>query len=66
MDRSTGDDASSLVLVGGWNEPQGSNGPLTAIGIHYTDRDPDEWERLVQERGTIDLPPDIRDNLRVA
>ena len=59
IDRSSADDAASLTLVGGWSEPEGAAGPLTGLVIHYTDRDPDEWGQLVQDRGTIDLPPDL-------
>jgi hypothetical protein len=59
-DRSSGMDAASLVLVGGWDEPHGKQGPLTGIAIHYTDHDPAEWDKLVQARGTIDLPPHLR------
>jgi hypothetical protein len=59
MDRSSADAAASLTLVGGWSAPQGAARPLTGLIIHYTDRDPEEWERLVRERGTIDLPPDL-------
>jgi hypothetical protein len=59
-DRSSGMDAASLVLVGGWDEPHGKQGSLTGIAIHYTDHDPAGWDKLVQARGTIDLRPQLR------
>lgn len=60
MDRSSGHAHESLMLMGGLHEPQGKAGPLNGIIVHNTDHDPDEWAALVQERGTIDLPPGFR------
>lgn len=65
MDRATGQDEASLTLIGGFHEPEGKDGPLTAIAIFYMDRDPAEWEELVRDRGTIDLPPELRRASRV-
>jgi hypothetical protein len=60
LDRATGHGDASLTLIGGFDEPQGKEGPLTGIAIFYTTRDAAEWAELVQERGTIDLPPELR------
>lgn len=60
MERTPQDRNSALSLIGGFNAPIGNAGPVGAIIIIYTDRDPVEWDRLVKDRGTIDLPESFR------
>ena len=53
--RSERDPESMLALFGGFHAPLGRNGPLRGLFISYAERDEAEWEKLVGERGTVDL-----------
>ncbi|MCA9880031.1 MAG: hypothetical protein KC442_19690, partial [Thermomicrobiales bacterium] len=55
MERTETDNESALLLLGGFHAPLGDVGPVRGICINYAQRDDAEWERLVRERGTVDL-----------
>jgi hypothetical protein len=59
MDRAGAEGGTSLVFSGGFDAPDGADGPLTAIAMSYQDRDEEDWARRVALIGSADYRPGL-------